>query len=83
MAEEKRLNRKLESIESVASVRIGGGLKTKSKCLLISKETSQLNISISEIIQRSRRKNVNASGLVVLRWFTGVSRRHLLISLKA
>jgi len=59
---EEEIKRKLESIEGVASVRIGGGLENEVQVLIDQQRTSQLNISISEIIQRLKDENVNASG---------------------
>jgi HAE1 family hydrophobic/amphiphilic exporter-1 len=59
---EEEIKRKLESIEGVASVRIGGGLENEVQVLIDQQRTSQLNISISEIIQRIKDENVNASG---------------------
>jgi HAE1 family hydrophobic/amphiphilic exporter-1 len=59
---EEEIKRKLESIEGVASVRIGGGLENEIQVLIDQQRTSQLNISISDIIQRLKDENVNASG---------------------
>jgi HAE1 family hydrophobic/amphiphilic exporter-1 len=59
---EEEIKRKLESIEGVASVRIGGGLENEVQVLIDQQRTSQLNISIGEIIQRLKDENVNASG---------------------
>jgi HAE1 family hydrophobic/amphiphilic exporter-1 len=59
---EEEIKRKLESIEGVASVRIGGGLENEIQVLIDQQRTSQLNIPISEIIQRLKDENVNASG---------------------
>ncbi|MFT5543924.1 MAG: HAE1 family hydrophobic/amphiphilic exporter-1 [Arenicella sp.] len=59
---EEEIKRKLESIEGVASVRIGGGLENEVQVLINQERTSQLNIPLSEIIQRLKDENVNASG---------------------
>lgn len=59
---EEEIKRKLESIEGVASVRIGGGLENEVQVLINQQRTSQLNISLNEIIQRLKDENVNASG---------------------
>jgi HAE1 family hydrophobic/amphiphilic exporter-1 len=59
---EEEIKRKLESIEGVASVRIGGGLENEVQVLIDQQRTSQLNISLSDIIQRLKDENVNASG---------------------
>ncbi|MFT6267279.1 MAG: HAE1 family hydrophobic/amphiphilic exporter-1 [Alphaproteobacteria bacterium] len=56
------IKRKLESVEGVASVRIGGGLENEVQVLINQERTSQLSISLTEIIQRLKDENVNASG---------------------
>ena len=59
---EEDIKRKLESLEGVASVRVGGGLENEVQVLIDQERTSQLSISLSEIIQRLKDENVNASG---------------------
>ncbi|MFQ3249459.1 MAG: HAE1 family hydrophobic/amphiphilic exporter-1 [Glaciecola sp.] len=59
---EEEIKRKLESVEGVASVRIGGGLENEIQVLINQQRTSQLNIPVSDIIQRLKDENVNASG---------------------
>ena len=59
---EEEIKRKLESVEGVASVRIGGGLENEIQVLINQQRTSQLNIPIATIIQRLKDENVNASG---------------------
>lgn len=59
---EEDIKRKLESLEGVASVRIGGGLENEVQVLINQERTSQLSISMNEIIQRLKDENVNASG---------------------
>lgn len=59
---EEDIKRKLESVEGVASVRIGGGLENEVQVLINQQLTSRLNISLNEIIQRLKDENVNASG---------------------
>jgi len=59
---EEDIKRKLESLEGVASVRIGGGLENEIQVLINQERTSQLSISMNEIIQRLKDENVNASG---------------------
>jgi len=59
---EEEIKRKLESIEGVASVRIGGGLENEVQVLINQQRTSQLNISVNQIIQRLKDENINASG---------------------
>jgi HAE1 family hydrophobic/amphiphilic exporter-1 len=56
------IKRKLESVEGVASVRIGGGLENEVQVLINQERSSQLSISLADIIQRLKDENVNASG---------------------
>ncbi|MDF2178174.1 efflux RND transporter permease subunit [Aliiglaciecola sp. CAU 1673] len=59
---EEDFKRKLESVDGVASVRIGGGLENEIQVLINQQKSSQLNIKIDEIIQRLKTENVNTSG---------------------
>ncbi|GAB2701235.1 efflux RND transporter permease subunit [Aliiglaciecola aliphaticivorans] len=59
---EEDIKRKLESVEGVASVRVGGGLENEIHVLIDQHRTSQLNIPLAEIIKRLKDENVNASG---------------------
>ncbi|GAC14624.1 efflux RND transporter permease subunit [Aliiglaciecola lipolytica] len=59
---EEDIKRKLESVEGVASVRIGGGLENEIHVLINQQRTSQLNIPLADIIKRLKDENVNASG---------------------
>lgn len=59
---EEDIKRKLESVEGVASVRIGGGLENEVHILIDQQRASQMNISLAEIIKRVKDENVNASG---------------------
>lgn len=59
---EEQIKRKLESVEGVASVRIGGGLENEVHVLVNQATASQLNISLAEIIQRLKDENVNTAG---------------------
>jgi HAE1 family hydrophobic/amphiphilic exporter-1 len=59
---EEDIKRKLESLEGVASVKIGGGLENEVQVLINQERTSQLSISMNEIIQRLKDENVNSSG---------------------
>ena len=59
---EEDIKRKLESLEGVASVRIGGGLENEVQVLINQERTSQLSISMNEIIQRLKDENINSSG---------------------
>ena len=46
----------------VASVKVGGGLENEIQVLVDQQKTSQLNITVREIIKRLKDENVNASG---------------------
>ncbi len=59
---EDHIKRKLESVEGVASVRIGGGLENEIQVLVNQERASQLNLSMADIIKRLKDENVNASG---------------------
>jgi len=59
---EEQIKRKLESVSGVASVKVGGGLENEIQVLIDQQKTSQLNISVEEIIQRLKDENVNTSG---------------------
>lgn len=59
---EEEIKRKLESVNGVASVKVGGGLENEIQVLIDQQKTSQLNIQVSEIVERLKNENVNASG---------------------
>lgn len=59
---EEEIKRKLESVEGVASVRVGGGLENEIQVLINQQKTSQLNINVNEVTKRLREENVNSSG---------------------
>lgn len=59
---EDEVKRKLESVEGVASVRVGGGLEKEIQVQINQQKISQLNIGVAEIIKRLKDENVNASG---------------------
>ncbi|MGB3726560.1 MAG: efflux RND transporter permease subunit [Glaciecola sp.] len=59
---EEDIKRALESVEGVASVRVGGGLENEIHVLINQQRTGQLNISLAEITQRLEAENVNTSG---------------------
>lgn len=59
---EEQIKRKLESIEGVASVRIGGALENEIQVLIDQRKASQLNITIDSIITRLRDENINTAG---------------------
>ncbi|MEW9799548.1 efflux RND transporter permease subunit [Alteromonas sp. CYL-A6] len=59
---DEQIKRELESIEGVASVRIGGGLENQIQVLIDQQRASQLGISVNSIIERLRNENVNTAG---------------------
>lgn len=59
---EEEIKRKLESVDGVASVKIGGGLENEIQVLIDQQKIAQFNISVESVIQRLRDENVNASG---------------------
>ncbi|MDP5032111.1 efflux RND transporter permease subunit [Paraglaciecola sp.] len=59
---EEQIKRQLESVAGVASVKVGGGLENEIQVLVNQALTSQLNISVNEIIKRLKEENVNTSG---------------------
>ncbi len=59
---EEQIKRELESIEGVASVRIGGGLEDEVQVLIDQRKASQRNISVGSVIDRLRKENVNTAG---------------------
>ncbi len=59
---EDDVKRQLESVEGVASVRIGGGLENEIQVLINQNRASQLKIGLADIIQRLKDENVNVSG---------------------
>ncbi len=59
---EEQVKRNLESIEGVASVKIGGGLENEIQVLVNQQRASQLGIALSTVIERLERENVNTAG---------------------
>ncbi|GGW88954.1 efflux RND transporter permease subunit [Alteromonas halophila] len=59
---EEQIKRELESIEGVASVRIGGGLENEVQVLIDQRKASQRNISVASVIDRLQKENVNTAG---------------------
>jgi hydrophobic/amphiphilic exporter-1 (mainly G- bacteria), HAE1 family len=59
---EEQIKRKLESVDGVASVKVGGGLENEIQVLVNQQKASQLNITMDEIIQRLKAENINSSG---------------------
>lgn len=59
---EEDLKRQLESIEGVASVRLGGGLEDEIQVLVNERQAASLQIPMTLISQRLREENINLSG---------------------
>ncbi|NMH58654.1 efflux RND transporter permease subunit [Alteromonas ponticola] len=59
---EKQIKRDLESIEGVASVKVGGGLENEIQILIDQQKASRLNINLKTIVDRLKSENVNAAG---------------------
>ncbi|MCC2615360.1 efflux RND transporter permease subunit [Aestuariibacter halophilus] len=59
---EEQIKRKLESVDGVASVKVGGGLESEVQVLINQQRTGQLAISVDDVISRLEAENVNASG---------------------
>jgi HAE1 family hydrophobic/amphiphilic exporter-1 len=59
---EEQIKRQLESVHGVASVKVGGGLENEIQVLLDQQKTSQLNITVSQVIKRLKDENINSSG---------------------
>ncbi len=59
---EKQIKRDLESIEGVASVKVGGGLENEIQILIDQRKASQLNINLKTIVDRLKSENINAAG---------------------
>lgn len=59
---EEQIKRQLESVVGVASVKVSGGLENEIQVLVDQQKTSQLKITVHEIIKRLKDENVNSSG---------------------
>jgi HAE1 family hydrophobic/amphiphilic exporter-1 len=59
---EEQIKRQLESVVGVASVKVSGGLENEIQVLIDQQKSSQLNITVSQIIKRLKDENVNSSG---------------------
>lgn len=59
---QEQLKRKLEAIDGVASVRVGGGLENEIQILVDQQKADRLNLSIDQIITRLEQENINAAG---------------------
>lgn len=59
---DEQIKRRLESIEGVASVRIGGGLEDEIHIQVDQVRSSQLDIALSTVVDRLQQENVNTAG---------------------
>lgn len=59
---DEQIKRRLESIEGVASVRIGGGLEDEIHIQVDQVRASQLDIDLTTIVNRLQQENVNTAG---------------------
>ncbi|MDQ3617800.1 MAG: efflux RND transporter permease subunit, partial [Pseudomonadota bacterium] len=56
------LKKKLEPVEGVAAVKVGGGLEDEVQVDIDQQRLAQLNLPIDTVIQRLQQENVNVSG---------------------
>ena len=56
------LKKKLEPVEGVAAVKVGGGLEDEVQVEIDQQKLAQLNLPIDTVIQRLGQENVNVSG---------------------
>jgi HAE1 family hydrophobic/amphiphilic exporter-1 len=56
------LKKKLEPVEGVAAVKVGGGLEDEIQVELDQQKLAQLNLPIDTVIQRLQQENINISG---------------------
>ena len=56
------LKRKLEPVDGVAAVKVGGGLEDEVQVDIDQQKLAQLGLSIDTVIQRLQQENVNVSG---------------------
>ncbi len=56
------LKKKLEPVEGVAAVKIGGGLEDEIQVDIDQQKLAQLNLPIDTVIQRLQQENINISG---------------------
>lgn len=59
---EEQIKNKLESLPGVASVKIGGGLEQEIQVLIDQSRAGQLNIPVSEIVNKLSKENINQAG---------------------
>lgn len=56
------LKKKLEPVEGVAAVKVGGGLEDEVQVEIDQQKLAQLGLSIDTVIQRLQQENINISG---------------------
>ncbi len=56
------LKKKLEPVDGVAAVKVGGGLEDEVQVDIDQQKLAQLNLSIDTVIQRLQQENINVSG---------------------
>ncbi len=59
---EEELKKRLEPVGGVAAVKVAGGLEDEVQVLIDQGKLAQLNLSVSQVIDRLRVENVNISG---------------------
>ncbi len=59
---DEELKKRLEPIDGVAAVKVGGGLEDEIQVNIDQQKLAQLNLSVGEVIGRLRSENVNVSG---------------------
>src|SRR5690606_1726863 len=55
------LKKRLEPVAGVAAVKVGGGLEDEINVLLDQQKLAQLNLTVSDVVDRLRNENVNVS----------------------
>jgi HAE1 family hydrophobic/amphiphilic exporter-1 len=59
---DEELKKRLEPVEGVAAVKVGGGLEDEVQVLIDQQKLAQLNLPIATVIDRLKQENVNVSG---------------------
>ncbi len=56
------LKRKLETVDGVAAVKVGGGLEDEIQVDIDQRKLSQLGLTLDNVVQRLQQENINVSG---------------------
>ena len=56
------LKRKLETVDGVAAVKVGGGLEDEVQVDIDQRKLAQLGLSLDTVVQRLQQENINVSG---------------------